>query len=274
MVTIKNPKYYFYINGYNFKVLEDSKSDSEINLDKTKMFVSNKSYGYTDIQWKNFTGETMTLKILSDITDVYTGEHTQPEEGGINTFYNYQRTPHAVLKYWAQNFVPLNVKTNLQAHESAKYVVDENGFSQEHITPSVVQTDLTLIQYERPYEMEQTYWQTAENTNKNTVKIAAPTQEIDSIDTTYSQTCSCTVNTPGEKCTAHTDDNVKLIQKHLQEWGYMPMYTRETGGIEPNGRYCFHTTQAMKKFQEDTGITVTGNFNSETKKMFIKKLGG
>ena len=266
------PTHYFYINGYKFNVLNDSKSDSDIDISKTKMFVSNKSYGYTDIQWNNFTGENIDLTIVSRTTEVYTGDHVQPDEGGITTFYNYSRTPAAVLKYWAQNFVPFNVVTNIQAHESSRYTVDEGGFSQENPTPTVTLTHLKLIQYEKPYEMEQTYFQNETITKTSSVTLSAVAQEIEKVGE-LKQTCHCTVNTPSDKCTASNNEEVELIQKYLQLWGYFPFYLRKTGIITTNGKFCYYTTQALKKFQEDNKLTVNGVFTAETKAQFIKKLG-
>lgn len=268
---LKQPTHYFYINGYLFNVLNDSKSDSDIEISKTKMFVSNKSYGYTDIQWNNFTGENIDLTILSRTTDVYTGEHAQPAEGGIPDFYNYSHTPAGVLKYWAQNFVPWNIVTNIQAHESAAYVVDQDGFSQENPTPTETLTHVKLIQYEKPYEMEQTYFQN-ETATTNSVELSAAAQEVGVLGE-LKQTCHCNINTPSDKCTASVNEQVELIQKYLQQWGYFPFYLRKTGVITTNGKFCYYTTQALKKFQEDNKLTVNGVFNKETREKFIKKLG-
>lgn len=269
MGEVKN-KPYFYINGYNFKIGTDTKSKSGINLIKNKMYVPGKNWGYTDIQWTNFSGEELTLNIFSRIYDEYTGDPAQPLNGGISTFYDEKRTPHAVLKYWAQNFVPCVIKTNLQAYESGTYVIDEIAQHNPHY--DFIVTSLTLLQFERPGEIEQTYW-TAEKISESTASMNAQTYEVSQLGP-HIQNCSCTVTTPKEECTASFNPEVEIIQKYLQQWGYFPSYSYNTGKITVNGRFCYWTTQALRRFQEDRGIEVSGDFNDITRSHFMRKLEG
>lgn len=275
MMVVENPnKPYFYINGHLFNVSVDSEATSEIKLVKTRMFVSKKSWGYNDIQWTNFTGETLDLTIYSrEYDDVYTGEETQPDWGGITDFYKTKRTPHAVLKYWAQNFVPCVVKTNIQSFESGTYVIDE--FGQSNPSNYFVETKLKLVQYEKPEEVTQTYWKSEETKtstkNTDTSKLTASTKEITSLGQ-HSQKCTCTSTTKSTDCKATVEDDVKIIQKYLKEWGYFLLYSRLVGNVPITGKYCYYTTQAIKQFQLDRGLTITGNFDIETKNEFLKKV--
>lgn len=265
---------YFYINGHNFNVSIDAESTSEINLIKTKMFVAGKNWGYTDIQWTNFTGETIKCKIYSRThDDPYTGEHVQPTENGIYGFYNDSAnlTPHGVLKYWAQNFVPCEVVTNIHSFESGTYVIDE--FSQTNPSTDFVATNITLLQYEKPGEIEQTYWTTTGSETRDTTELTAQYKELEAIGY-LSQACACSEDTESEECTASYDDNTMKIQKYLKQWGYFPSYVHGTGKIEINGKFCYHTTQALRRFQERRGIEVSGEFDETTKEHFLKILGG
>ena len=236
------------------------------------MYVPGKNWGYTDIQWTNFSGETTDLETYSRNTDKYLGEPVHPDNGGIVDFYNTTRTPHAVLKYWAQNFVRCVVKTNLQAFESGTYVIDT--FNQSNPHSDFVITQFTLIQYEKPGEIEQTYWQTIEEEdNRSTASLTAQSKEVESLGN-HIQNCKCTATTPQEECTATYNVEVEIIQKYLQQWGYFPSYVYGIGDVELNGKFCYHTTQALRFFQEDCGLEVTGDFNDLTKSYFIKKLEG
>jgi len=270
MVAPRKP--YFYINGHDFPINMSADSESTINLIKNKMYVAGKNWGYTDIQWTNFTGEEITLETYSRNTDVYQGEPAQPNNGGIYDFYNESRTPHAVLKYWAQNFVQCIVKTNLEAFENGTYVIDT--FKQSNPSDDFVTTQFTLIQYEKPGEIEQTYWKPEDiDVLRSTAQLSAQSQEVSNL-TNHTQNCSCTEITPKEKCTATFNVEVEIIQKYLQQWGYFPSYVYGKGNIEVNGKFCYYTTQALRNFQEDCGIDVTGEFNDLTKSYFIKKLEG
>lgn len=262
---------YFYINGYNFRVGTNAQSKSEINLVKNKMYVPGSNWGYTDIQWTNFTGEELTIEVYSRVTDVYYGEHSQPANGGNLDFYNVTRTPHAVLKYWAQTFVICHVETNLHAFESADYVIDE--FSQTNPDADFVVTKLTLLQYEKPGDIEQTFHQELGVVNKDTSYINAQTSEVRELSF-HGQQCYCTDITDASECTASYNEEVELIQKLLQQWGYFPTYSYGIGNIEPNGKFCWYTTQALRKFQEDRGIEVTGNFDEITRGQFMRILEG
>lgn len=272
VVNTKN-KPYFYINGHLFHVRTDSESESEIQLNKTKMYVPSTNYGYTDIQWNNFTGETIDLTIYSTTDEVYSGDHVQPPDGtGAKDFYKTPRTPHAVLKYWAQFGIVCTVKTNIQAHESGNYLIDD-GITQSSPQPNFIITKLKLIQYEKPEEMIQTYWkpnQTATN-NKNTSQLSASYMEIKEVTTPLKQTCLCKKSTDASNCTASSIDGVQIIQKYLQKWGYLP-WAIGSYNISVNGKFCYNTTQALKNFQEKNKLTVTGTFNLETKEAFLKKI--
>ena len=260
----------FKINGYDFRVDTDIESESEINLVKTKMYVPNKAWGYNDIQWTNFTGESIELTIYSRITDKYTGEEAQPKDVnmGIKDFYKKTRTPHAVLKYWAQNFVKCELKTDLQAYENGTYVIE--SFKQSNPTYDFVVTDLTLIQYEEPSEINQSYYSPAPYI-VDTSLLAAGVDEIQQLEL-HSQSCDCNEFTPAMQCTSPIQDDVKVIQKYLQDWGYFPTYTKQTGTIKPSGRYCYTTTIAIMKFQKAYGIPVSGDFTEETRRVFLKKI--
>lgn len=277
-VTKKDP--YFYINGHDFRISVDSTSESELNLVKTKMYVPDSAWGYNDIQFTNFSGDIQTLTAFSRITETYIGEEAQPEESGqgIADFYNTPRTPHAVLKYWAENFVPCNVKTNLQSFENGKYVIET--FKQRNPTFDFVVTDFTLAQYETPSELKQTYYSPVEY-DENTILLSAEVEEIEMIKEgrgdvnsieLYSQTCDCNEFTPALQCTATVEENVRIIQQYLQDWGYFPSYTHTTGSIEPTGKYCYTTTQAIMSFQMDEGIPVNGDFTEETRLKFLRRI--
>lgn len=260
---------HFFINGYNFKVSTDAEAKSELNLVKNKMYVAGKQWGYTDIQWTNFTGETIDVDIYSRATDIYTGEKAQPNNGGISDFYNVDRTPHAVLKYWAQTFVPCKIVTNIQAFESATYVIDE--ISQKSPHHNFIVTKVSFIQYEKYGEIEQTYWEPA--ALKETININAQTYAIRDMSE-HTQYCFCTKDTPSDECTASYNPEVEYIQELLQQWGFFPSYVRSVGKIQVNGRYCYYTTLALQKFQESRGIEVTGDFDMMTKSHFMRKLEG
>lgn len=262
---------YFYINGHNFRVGTNAESKSEINIVKNKMYVPGKSWGYTDMQWTNFSGETLTIEVYSRTWEEYKGDPVQPDNGGIPNFYNRKVTPHAVLKYWAQNFTTCHVETNLQAFEPGDYKIDE--FSQSNPDSDFIVTKLTLVQYEKPNEIEQTYNQAVVNNAGDTSSLNALTEEVREM-ANHTQTCGCTSTTDASKCTAVPNIEVLAIQNHLQQWGYFPSYSYGVGNITPNGKFCYYTTQALKKFQEDRGIEVTGNFDEVTKSHFMKKLEG
>lgn len=263
---------YFKINGHNFNVSTNASSKSEINLVKNKMYVPGKSWGYTDIQWTNFTGATITCEIYSRVTDKYLGKHAQPDQGGIEDFYtrsNGEITPHGVLKYWAETFVTCEIDTNLHVFESGKYKIDE--LSQSQPDTYFVVSKVTFIQYEQPDEIEQTYNTTAAINTENTSHMNAQAAELADMSLHY-QSCKCNSHTDSSQCTASPSSAVKTIQDYLQQWGYFPSYVYGLGSIQPNGKFCYHTTQALKKFQEATGIETTGKFDEETKKQFLKKL--
>lgn len=267
-------KPYFYINGHEFNVSTKAESKSEINIVKNKMYVPGKNWGYTDMQWTNFSGESLSLEIYSRINDKYTGKHVQPDNGGISDFYTQNETgltPHAVLKYWAQMFVTCHVETNLHAFESGDYKIDE--FSQTQPDTYFVITKLTLLQYEDNREKEQTYNQTAQLNTKDTSRLNAQSSQISGFSN-HTQDCVCTSKTDASECIASPNEEVGVIQLYLQQWGYFPSYSYGIGNIEVNGKYCYHTTQAIKKFQEDRGIETTGNFDEVTKSHFVKKLEG
>ena len=259
---------YFIINGYDFKIDTDAVSESELNLIKNRMFVSNKAWGYNDIQWTNFSGENIDLTVYSRRSDKYTGDKAQPEDGGISDFYETERTPHAVLKYWSQNFVVCTVKTNLQSFENGNYVIDT--FKQSSPTFDFIVTDMTLVQYEQPSEVNQSYYSPV-NYDVNTALLNAGISEVRELKL-HSQSCDCNQYTPALQCTATAQEDVKVIQKYLMDWGYFPNYTKDTGNINPNGKYCYTTTVAVMKFQKDMGIPVSGDFTDETRTAFIKKI--
>lgn len=263
-------KPYFYINGHDFHVDTSAESTSEINLIKNKMFVAGKNYGYTDIQWTNFSGETLDVEIYSRINETYNGDPAQPANGGLYEFYNTSRTPHGVLKYWGQNFVPCIIKTNLHAFESGTYVIDELKQSNPH--SDFVVSKIKFVQYEKPSEMVQTYWrEDGLSNNVSTHNLTAQTREVSRLGQ-HTQNCECTDTTPVEQCTATHNTEVEIIQKYLQQWGYFPSYTYGLGTITVNGKFCYYTTQALRRFQEDCGIEVTGDFNDSTRSHFMKKL--
>lgn len=262
---------HFYINGHEFNVSTNAESKPEINLVENKMFVPGKSWGYTDIQWTNFSGTTLDLEIFSRTYDEYKGDPVQPANGGISSFYDSKKTPHAVLKYWAETFTVCHIETNIHAFEPGDYVIKD--ISQKSPTADFVVTKLTMIQYERPGETAQTYHTSLTVNPKNTAYMNAQTNEILKM-ANHAQTCSCNADTPANECTAGTNLEVSQIQKHLQQWGYFPSYINSVGKVNANGRFCYHTTQALKNFQKDRGIEVTGAFDSKTKEEFIKKLEG
>lgn len=258
---------HFYINGYNFNVSVNAEAESELNIVKNKMYVAGKRWGYTDMQWTNFTGEKITCEIYSRATDEYTGDMKQPDNGGIDNFFNTKRTPHAVLKYWAQTFTKCYIQTNIQSFESGLYIIDSISQSSPH--HNFIVTKLTFQQYERTNDVSQTYWTPANL--KNSTKISAQYRTIERM-VFHKQGCKCTDETPGEECSATSDKEVKQIQTFLQQWGYFPSYSGTTGKITANGKFCWYTTQALRKFQQARGIEVTGNFDQMTKANFMKKL--
>lgn len=271
MAKTKWTKPYFIINGHDFKLNLDAESTSELNLVKTKMYSPESMWGYNDIQFTNFTGETIDGIIYSRTTDVYTGDEAQPtvEARAITDFYKTKRTPHGVLKYWAQNFVPCEIVTDLQAFNNGTYVIEE--IHQKNLEMDFVQTTLTFAMYEKPSEMNQVYWSAVEYHDVQTIELSSTAQTVMELGW-YTQTCQCEATTPAELCTASEDPDVKFIQKLLQGWGYFPTYTREAGKITPNGKYCYHTTQAISKFQQAMGIPVSGDFSETTKSRFLKKV--
>ena len=265
---------YFKINGHPFRIGLDAKTTSDLNIKQNKMFVAKESWGYTDLQWSNFTGEELQLDIYTRITESYTGDPVQPSWGGVKSFYNTTRTPHSVLKYWAQEGCPCNVLTNLQSYESGVYMITE--FSQSSPTYDIVHTELTLRQYEKPENITQTYWKPVEPgktvINNKTAKLSGTALEISKLEF-CEQKCNCTEKSNPQDCTAAASTNVATIQKYLRLFGYLPIYSRTIGRIEISGRFCYHTTQAIKQLQQDYGLTVNGKFNKEVKDVFSKLSG-
>ena len=125
--------------------------------------------------------------------------------------------------------------------------------------------------YEKPTEQVQTYWKPKEYVLPNTSYMTAKATEIQNLSY-HSQMCDCTEYTPAEQCTTVRNSEVVVIQSWLQKWGYFPVFSRTTGQIVANGKYCYYTTQAIKKFQENMGIPITGEFTEETKSKFLKKV--
>lgn len=264
---------YFNINGYDFNIEKDAESKSELNIVKTQMYVSTSNWGYNDIQFVNFTGEEIELEIYSRVTDTYTGNAVQPEGGGNDSFYSSDRTPHAVLKYWAQTGCTCVVDTNLQAYESGDYIITE--FSQSSPEHDFIVTELTLTQYEEPGEISQTYWRSIDSdsiTEYNTQSMSASALEVSNLGD-HSQTCKCTADTPSYECTASVESEVATIQTYLRRFGYFPLYTRSMGLLECSGKYCYYTALAVSRLQEDYNISVTGEFNSEVRSVLLELLG-
>ncbi len=261
----------FYINGHNFQIGTNAESKPEINLVENKMFVAGKSWGYTDIQWTNFSGTTLDIEVYSRTYELYRGDPVQPANGGISDFYSVGKTPHAVLKYWAETFTVCHIETNLHAFEPGDYVIKD--ISQRNPDADFVVTKLTLIQYERPGEIEQTYHTNLTITPKSTAYLTAQVSEVEKLDK-HAQSCNCDSDTPSEECNATSNDEVAIVQRYLQQWGYFPSYVRGVGRIQINGKFCYHTTQALKNFQKSRGIEITGAFDETTKKEFVKKLQG
>ena len=131
---------------------------------------------------------------------------------------------------------------------------------------------MSFIQYEKPGQIDQTYWSNQQIGWKSTTELSAQWKEVNALGN-HAQDCSCDQNTPSEKCTARVDKEVEVIQKYLQQWGYFPSYT-DGEKISVNGRFCYNTTQALRRFQEHRGIEITGNFNDLTKEHFKRILGG
>lgn len=265
----------FVINGYEFHLAKNATAEGELNIVENNIYTPNSMYGYKDVQFNNFTGEVFDCVIYSRTTEVYTGEHAQPEKEnmGIADFYNTDRTPHAVLKYWADNFVPCKLVTNLQAYNNGTYII--KSIKQENLELDFVQTTLTMIYY---YKVRENYtqvywspWSAGQFNNARTINLSATAQRVMELGY-YSQMCGCTSDTPHTECESVGDPEVAFIQQLLQDWGYFPRYTDKTKTITPNGVYCFQTTQAIKKFQEKEGIPVSGNFTEETKHKFLKKV--
>ncbi|WP_455644826.1 peptidoglycan-binding domain-containing protein [Methanosphaera sp.] len=274
-MAISNNEPYFYINGYKFRIGVEAKSTSDLNIKENKMYVAKESWGYTDLQWSNFVGEELPIEIYSRVTEIYSGDTAQPDWGGISTFYNTPRTPHAVLKYWAQIGCPCNVVTNLEAYESGQYLI--TSFSQENQTYDVIKTELTLKQYEKPESVVQTYWKpvdlkTITVNSKSNQELSGTAKEIQEISD-CSQTCSCTENTSPSLCNAPASENVKVVQKYLRNFGYFPIFTREHGRLDITGRYCYTTTQAIMALQQDYGLTINGRVNKQVKEVFMKLAG-
>ena len=199
---------YFYINGYDFKISVNAEAESELNIVKNKMYVAGKRWGYTDMQWTNFTGEKITAEIYSRATDEYTGDMKQPDNGGIDNFFNTKRTPHAVLKYWAQTFTKCYIYTNIQSFESGLYIIDSLSQSSPH--HNFIVTKLSFQQYEKGDDIDQTYWTPANL--KNSTKYTAQYQTIEKM-VFHKQRCACKDTTKAEECTAKADNEVKTIQK-------------------------------------------------------------
>lgn len=271
VVTDYNNSYY-YMNGYNFRVEVDAESESELNIKENKMFVASSNYGYTDLQWTNFTGEEVPLDVWSRITEVYTGERAHPKTGGDPEFYNETKTPHSVLKYWAQLGVIINVKTNIESMESGTFLIKK--FAQSNPTFDWVHTQMTLIQYEKPEDISQSYFAPTlpEEVNIDTQPLTATAREIKSIKDCQ-QTCHCTADSNPDMCVSSPDDNVKVLQKYLRRYGYLPIYTRLFGRINITGRYCYNTTQAVMELQADYGLTVNGQCNKEVREALLKLAG-
>ena len=265
----------FVINGYEFHLAKNATAEGELNIVETNIYTPATMYGYKDVQFTNFTGEVLECVIYSRTTEVYTGEHAQPEKEsyGIADFYNTERTPHAVLKYWADNFVPCKIVTNLQAFNNGTYII--KSIKQENLDMDFIQTSLTFIYY---YKLKENYtqvywspWSKGQFNNARTIELSATAQRVIELGY-YSQTCGCTDKTPYTQCPGSSNPEVTFIQKLLQDWGYFPKYTDMTKIIVPNGVYCYQTTQAIKRFQEHEGIPVTGDFTEETKSKFLKKV--
>lgn len=284
---------YFAINGYEFRIKKDTESKSELNIVKTKMYVPTTSWGYNQIDFVNFTGEEIDLEIYSRVTEKYTGDKVQPETGALQGFYSNNPTPHATLKYWAQCGVVCTVLTNLQAYESGDYIITD--FSQSSPEFDTVTTKLTLSQYEDTSDIQQTFWRTSDTAGKSTTAselgeqssgsgvtvtddsgnsqvLSASAQEIMSLGD-HHQTCKCTEDTPLEECTSTVDQEVRVIQKYLQQFGYFPTYTKSNGLLEVSGKYCWYTTQGVANLQEANNLPATGEFNSGVRDVLLKLIG-
>ena len=269
----KKVKPYFYINGHNFHVDVNSRSKTKLNITKTEMYVPKNKWGYTDVSWNNFLGEDLDLTIYSRTNETYRGDRAQPNDGsGIWDFYNTPRTPHAVLKYWAQNGVECIVNTNIQSHENGAYIIDD-GMTQTNPTDNFVITDLTLVLNEKPSEVNQTYYQTDTagiNNNSFTGGLSALAYQVSPLKE-HGQECLCTRNTPQSQCTAPQNEEVQVIQSFLQRWGYIP---REQNGIPVavSGRFCWNTKAALQLYQQHNGLAITGKFNKQTRDNFVRRL--
>ncbi|RAP49735.1 MAG: hypothetical protein BZ138_07250, partial [Methanosphaera sp. rholeuAM270] len=176
--NIDEDKPYFYINGHPFEISTGAESKSEINIVKNKMYVHGKAWGYTDMQWTNFSGETLTIEVYSRTYERYKGDKVQPDQGGLpdNEIYpedekGIKLTPHGALKYWAQTFVTCKILTNLDAFESGDYKIDE--FSQTNPDADFIVTKLTLMQYEKPGLEAQTYSQAGMINTEDTSELSA-----------------------------------------------------------------------------------------------------
>ncbi|WP_292474174.1 peptidoglycan-binding domain-containing protein [Methanosphaera sp.] len=264
-------KPYFYINGHDFPIEYEAESESKLGIVENEMFVSADSYGYTDIQWTNFTGEELPIDVYTRITDTYLGLPVQPNDhSGDETFYNTPKTPHAVLKYWSQRGVPCNVKTNLEAYESGTYII--KAINQSNISFSLIKTHLELTQYEKPDEIEQTYWSPTDEIKilaKNNKNISATAQEIQELPD-MQQSCNCVEDSPPELCIAPSLPEVETLQKYLRRYGYLPIFSRQYGRINITGKYCYNTTQALKQLQQDFGLTINGDCNEEVRRALLK----
>lgn len=274
-VSQKNPPY-FYMNGHNFKIDTDAETESDINLVENRMFVPAEYWGYTDIQWTNFAGEKLPIKVYSRNDTVYRGEAVPPvgtskTDSNVKKMYSNNPSEFAILKYWAQTFVPITLVTNIPAFENGTYVI--RSFKQSAPEYNFIVTAMELIQYEKPDETVQTYWRAWGNSTKtDSSKLTAAAKELEKINCPVKQSCVCDENTDYKKCKASVSDSVKLIQRYLQRWGYFLVYSRQTGRVPVTGKFCWYTTQAISNFQRDNGLTIDGVFNTETRKAFIDKL--
>lgn len=259
----------FLMNGHPFHVDTNISSKSELNISKTPMYVPKKGWGYNYLQWNSFSGEEIDVVVYNHTWEKYTGTKALPDSDKFTTeqvYDDWNLSVHGSLKYWAQNFVTVNVQTTLEAIEPGKYKITE--FEQKQVTFDVIETTMTLTQYEQE-DMAQTYWKvtTTGNTNKgDTSSDNATAKQVMALHS-HAKTCTCDKNSDPDKCTSSPNDEVKTIQKYLRRLGYYPSYNSIVHKpLTFSGRFCYWTQEAIREFQKANKITVSGAFDETTKK--------
>ena len=262
---------YFIMNGHPFNVDLEMESTSTLNIKKTPMYVSSKDWGYNYIQWLSFSGEELKVTVYSKNTESYTGNPVYKGDNRKTNFYDKPKTPHAVLKFWAQNFITVTVESKLQSVENGDYKITD--FSQRNMTQDLVRSDFTLTEYnQEDTDITRSYYapeQPGRNDASDTTGTALELEKIGE----HKQTCTCTPGAVTGVCTAPYEEEVVSIQKLLRRVGYYPHYSSVNNMFQSmDGKYCYYTKKAVEDYQKANGLSVTGVFNKAVKDKLKKEL--